>query len=265
MRVKTVVPLAVIGIILTISTIYFEFFKDKAQDPNLIEGSGTIEVTEIEISSKIAGRIIRLPVQEGKQVKKGDLLAELDHDTLQAQLEAARAHLENAEQLYLRVKTLYNAGSQSTQEYENALSKYKVARANYRLIAATINDALLYAPLDGTVLKKNLELGEMAFPGSSILMLGDLTNPWMKIYVPEKQLGLVKIGQNVEITVDSFPEKTFSARVTAISDQAEFTPKTIQTKEERVKLLYAVKISISNPDEDLKPGMPADARIEIGR
>jgi HlyD family secretion protein len=265
MRIKTIIPLVFIGTILTISTIYFEFFKNGAQDPNLIDGSGTIEVTEIEISSKIAGRVVRLPVQEGDRVKEGDLLTELDHDTLQAQMEAARANLENAEQLYLRVKTLYKAGSQSTQEYENALSKYKVAKANYALVAAGINDALLYAPLDGTVLKKNLELGEMAFPGSSILILGDLTHPWIKIYVAEKWIGLINIGQSAEITVDSFPERTFSGRVTAISDQAEFTPKTIQTKEERVKLLYAVKISISNPEEKLKSGMPADARIEIGQ
>jgi HlyD family secretion protein len=265
MRIKTVVPVIVIGIILVISTIYFEFFKDKAPDPNLIEGSGTIEATEIQISAKIAGRIIRLPVQEGSRVKKADLLAELDHDTLQAQLEAARASLDNAEQLYLRVKTLYNAGSQSRQEYENALSKYKVAKANYRLVSATINDAFLYAPLDGTVLKKNLELGEMAFPGSSILSIGNLTQPWIKIYVSEKQLGLVSIGQSAQIKVDSFPDKSFSGRVTAISDKAEFTPKTIQTREERVKLLYAVKISISNPDRELKPGMPADVRIEISQ
>lgn len=263
MRIKTVIPVIVIVLILIAATIYFEFFKDKMRDPNLIEGSGSIEATEIQISTNVAGRIIIFPIEEGSTVKRGDLLVELDHNILQAQLEAAQANLENARQLYARMKTLYNAGSKSTQDYENALSNYKVAKANYKLIAVSIEDAILYAPIDATVLQKNLELGEMTFPGSSILTLGDLAHPWMKIYVSEKQLGLVKLGQRVEVKVDSFPDKTFSGQVIAISSKAEFTPKTIQTKEERIKLMYAVKIGISNPELELKPGMPADAEIRI--
>jgi HlyD family secretion protein len=263
MHAKTIIPIVVVVLILGASTIYFEFLRNNGGNPNLIQGSGTIEVTEIQLSAKVAGRIIRLPVEEGSKVAKGELLVELDHDTLQAQLDAAKATLDNAEQVYRRVKTLYNAGSQSTQDYETALSNYRVAQANYKLIAASIREAILSAPLAATVLQKNMELGEMAFPGSAILTLGDLSNPWMNIYITEKQLGLVRLGQNATITVDSFPDKKFSGKVEYISDKAEFTPKTIQTKDERVKLMYAVKIAISNPGGELKPGMPADAEIDL--
>jgi HlyD family secretion protein len=263
MHLKTVIPIVVVVLILGAATLYFEFFRGNGENPNLIQGSGTIEVTEIQLSSKMAGRIVNLPVEEGTVVAKGDLLVELDHDMLQAQLDAAKATLQNAEQLYRRVKTLYNAGSQSTQDYENALSNYRVALANYKLMEASIRDATLSSPLNATVLQKNMEPGEMAFPGSAILTLGDLTNPWMNIYVTESDLGRVRLGQKAEVTVDSFPGKTFSGKVINIAEKAEFTPKTIQTKEERVKLMYAVKIAISNPGGELKPGMPADARIIV--
>jgi HlyD family secretion protein len=264
MQKKTVIPVVAVVIIVLSSTVYFEFFKNNTQNLKIIAGSGTIEVTEIQLSAKIAGRLDSVTVEEGSFVKKGDLLVELDYKELQAQFDSAKANLDYALQRFNRVKTLYAAGNLSTQEYETALSQYKVAVANYKLISANIQNAMIYSPLDGTVLEKNLQAGETAFPGSSILTIGDLKNPWMKIYVTEKELGKVKLGQEVKIRVDSFPEKRFSGRVVLISDKAEFTPKTIQTKEERVKLMYAVKIAMQNPGLELKPGMPADAEIEIG-
>jgi HlyD family secretion protein len=111
------------------------------------------------------------------------------------------------------------------------------------------------------VLAKNLEKGEMAFPGSAIITLADLSKPWIKIYVDEKKLVLIKLGQKAYVKVDSFPDKKFPGVVVLISNKAEFTPRTIQTKDERVKLMYAIKISVENPEMELKPGMPADAAI----
>jgi HlyD family secretion protein len=94
--------------------------------------------------------------------------------------------------------------------------------------------------------------------------IADLGNIWLKIYVPEPQLGRVKLGQKAEIVTDSFRGKVYPGKVTFINSEAEFTPKNVQTQEERVKLVFAVKISVDNPNQELKPGMPADARIVLG-
>jgi HlyD family secretion protein len=106
-------------------------------------------------------------------------------------------------------------------------------------------------------------VGEIAAPNISLLTIADLDRVTLTIYVPENQIGLVKVGQEVRVKVDSYPERTFDARVVHIASQAEFTPKNVQTQEERVSTVFAVKIEIPNPDGALKPGMPADAEILV--
>jgi len=106
-------------------------------------------------------------------------------------------------------------------------------------------------------------VGEMATPGVAILTLGDLDHMWVTVYIKETDLGRVKLGQEARVSVDSFPGKEYPGRVTHISEKAEFTPKTIQTKEERVKLVFAVKVAIGNADGELKPGMPADVELPV--
>jgi HlyD family secretion protein len=136
-----------------------------------------------------------------------------------------------------------------------------MAKANLDRVSASMENAVIFSPINGVILSKNIEPGETAFPGTPIITIADITKPWIKIYIPEKQIGLVKLGQNANVFVDSFPDKPFQGKVTSISNKAEFTPKTIQTKDERVKLMFAVKIVIENQDQSLKPGMPADAEI----
>jgi HlyD family secretion protein len=97
-----------------------------------------------------------------------------------------------------------------------------------------------------------------------VVTIADLQKIWLKIYVPEPQLGRIRLGQVAEITTDSFRGKTYKGRITFINSEAEFTPKNVQTQEERVKLVFAVKIGVQNPNQELKPGMPADARIVLG-
>jgi HlyD family secretion protein len=106
-----------------------------------------------------------------------------------------------------------------------------------------------------------VESGEVVNPATPVVTLGDIENVWMNLYIPETQTGHVNLGQRALIRVDSFPHETFEGKVTFISSESEFTPKTIQTPEERVKLVYRVKVSIMNPDRKLKPGMPADAEL----
>jgi multidrug resistance efflux pump len=108
-----------------------------------------------------------------------------------------------------------------------------------------------------------VNVGELAAPNFSLLTIADLDQVTLTVYVPENQIGLVKVGQTVHVNVDSFPERTFSGEVVHIASRAEFTPKNVQTKEERVSTVFAVKIGIPNPDHALKPGMPADAQILV--
>jgi len=260
---KKKIPLIIFAVILAASTFYFEVLRKPGDDSKLIEGSGTIEVTEVEISSKISGRVAEIPKPEGVDVRRGDLVAKLEYEELSAQRLSAKANFINAEKNYSRVRDLYKTGSISRKDLDNAEAAYSMAKAGYDQVRATIENAVIYSPIDGIVLDTNIEVGEMAFPGTPILTIADITKPWMYIYVNEKKLGLVKIGQPVKVFIDSFPEKAFPGKVVSISNKAEFTPKTIQTKEERVKLVFAVKVMIENPDMVLKPGMPADAEIII--
>jgi len=260
---KKMIPLILFVIVIAVSTIYFEFILHKGDDSKLIAGSGTIEVTEIEISSKISGRVAELPKPEGADVKRGDLVSKLEYEELSAQRLSAKANFSNAEKNYNRVLELYKSGSISRKDLDNAEAVFRMAKAGFDLVRATIENAVIYSPIDGTVLDTNIEVGEMAFPGTPILTIADLTRPWIYIYVNEKELGLVKIGQSVKVYIDSFPDRSFPGKIVSISNKAEFTPKTIQTKDERVKLVFAVKAMIENPEMILKPGMPADAEIVL--
>jgi len=121
----------------------------------------------------------------------------------------------------------------------------------------------IHAPLDGVVLTKNVESGEVVNPGTPVVSIANIDALWMNIYIPETQTGFVKLGQTVRVRVDSFPNETFNGKISFVSSESEFTPKTIQTPEERIKLVYRVKVSLENTGQRLKPGMPADAEIVL--
>jgi HlyD family secretion protein len=155
---------------------------------------------------------------------------------------------------------------QSQIQNQNILlaeTQVKSAKDAVELLQSQINDTKITAPMSGTVIRKVVEVGELVSMGMPIFVIADLSTVYLTIYVPEVMLGHVKIGQNADVTVDSFPDKSFNGKVTYISQEAEFTPKNIQTKEERVKLVYGVKIEINNPGNELKSGMPADAVLKI--
>jgi HlyD family secretion protein len=115
------------------------------------------------------------------------------------------------------------------------------------------------------VLSENIEPGEYVSPGTPVVTVGRLDNVWVRAYINEPDLGRVKIGQPVRVMADSYPGKTYQGHISFISSAAEFTPKNVQTAQERVKLVYRIKIDIANPNFELKPGMPADADIRLGQ
>ena len=137
-------------------------------------------------------------------------------------------------------------------------------RAALAAAEAQLGYTILKSPQAGIVLRKHVEPGEMIAAGTPAVTVADLKNIWLKIYIPETQLGRIKLGQAAEITTDSYKGKVYRGTVTFINSEAEFTPKNVQTQEERVKLVFAVKISVDNPNQELKPGMPADARVQLG-
>lgn len=134
-------------------------------------------------------------------------------------------------------------------------------RAALAAVEAQLGYTTLRSPQVGVVLRKHVESGEIIAAGTPAVTIADLHDVWLKIYVPESKLGRVKLGQKADIVTDSYPGKRYRGRVTFISSEAEFTPKNVQTQEERVKLVFAVKITVDNPAQELKPGMPADAMI----
>ncbi|MBW1768741.1 MAG: efflux RND transporter periplasmic adaptor subunit [Deltaproteobacteria bacterium] len=314
--------------IISVSILSYGCNRDSS---NLIESTGTVEATEVDIRSEASGKILALYFDEGDWVKKGEVIAEIDHEKLDIELTQAKARLAETEaQLtllikglrdkeveracetlleskvllkdnkreYTRIQKLYeeevvDLGSRDKAEaaYEASQKRYEIAKKNYeialegsrkeeiqageavkeaaeaqvKLIERRIEDATVTIPIDGVISERYVELGELMSVGSLIATVIDLTHVWVMTYVSEKNLGKVKLGRQGKVMVDSFPHKEFIGKVTYISPEAEFTPKNIQTKEERVKLVFGVKIEVDNPDQELKPGMPADAVIETGK
>ena len=293
-----------------------------------IEASGTIEITEINISSKNADEVADLKVGEGAYVSSGDLLAIINHSILDLQLKQyeaqagiAKAQLElllkgtrtedlqiaeetvlqaktnyqDAEKDLARVKDLFEKGNISEKEKENGENKYAVTKAQYNSALLTLNklkkgareeeinsakfqynqnlaimevqkqridDCFVKSPVNGIVTNQLVEIGEFVNVGTPIYTISKTDTAYLTIYVTEPELGHINIGDEAKIKIDSDPKKVLIGRIIYISPNAEFTPKNIQTKEDRVKQVFGVKIEISNEEGILKAGMPADALIE---
>ncbi|MBI3030757.1 MAG: efflux RND transporter periplasmic adaptor subunit [Candidatus Rokubacteria bacterium] len=344
-----------------------------------IQVTGNMEAMQVDVSAKIAGRILSLRVREGDRVTEGHLLARLDDAELKAEVERAEAALTSAqaqlrdllagarreeidearatvdqaqaqlndllagsrreeieqareavrsaeatrvwtERDFRRAQELFAKEFIAMQEvdrarqvHEVAVAQERSARANLQMVEAgprrdqieaararlkaardrldlllagprpfqveagrgqvsqaraaldlarsRLREAAIVSPINGVVLRKNLEAGEMANPGVSILTLVDPADLWLRAYVPETDIGRIKVGMAARITIDAYKDRTFSGKITEIASEAEFTPKNVQTKKERVNLVFRIKIAVDNPEGLLKPGMPADADI----
>ncbi len=300
-------------------------------DGGTVAVSGTIEVTEVEVSFKIPGRVRERLVDEGEQVKAGQIVARLDDEDLRLELaqrerdtEVLGANLReletgfrkedidradaavkrvkaDAERLkadFARQETLYRREVISRRDYDAAKASFESSQAALReavaqqelmhrgprseqidaararlaqarealeLARTRLGYTTLAAPMAGLVLAKHVEPGEQVTAGTPIVSVGDMVNTWMRAYIAETDLGRVKVGQRARVTSDTWPDRHYEGTVTFISPEAEFTPKSVQTQKERVKLVYRIKITIPNPKMELKPGMPVDAKIGTGQ
>lgn len=361
-------------------------------DANTIRISGNIELTEVDLSFKLPGRLVARAVDEGDPVKAGQLIARLDTAELSRQLErehagvasaesaldqlrtaiayqsesisgdvqlkradltAAEARLremengarpqeletaraalaevdaqnKQAQQDWQRAQRLYKSDDISTSQYDQFRAKADAtaaslkrareqmalvqegprreqidqqravvergraalrlaeanrldldrrkkevamrqaeierARAQSGVLDVQINDRVILSPVAGVVLTKSAEPGEILAGGATVVSIGDIDRPWVRGYVGERDLGRVKLGMYADVFTDSYPGKRYRGHVTFISSEAEFTPKQIQTQEERQKLVYRIKIEVENPNRELKSNMPVDAELHL--
>ncbi|RLC81411.1 MAG: hypothetical protein DRI81_02430 [Chloroflexi bacterium] len=183
--------------------------------------------------------------------------------TLEAQLHGAEMQLSLAEAQVSAAQAALDELEAGPTEEEIAVAEAQVrqAEAAVRLIDVQITQLTLTAPMDGIVTSRNGQTGETASAGAPLLTIANLDEVTLVIYIPETRVGQVQVGQEVEVQVDSFPERVFVGQIASIAGEAEFTPRNVQTQEERVNLVFAVKVHIPNSDIALKPGMPADATL----
>lgn len=327
---KKGIIVAVLLVVVALAVILLRRHPEE-ESKGVLRISGNVELTEVQLSFKVPGRLLARLVDEGAQVKRGDVVARLEDVELKdqvtlaqaeaqaaaatlAELEAgsrreevaqgeaqlARAEAEAArvaadyqrqEALFAReviprreleaARAAHDQARASVRERREALQllrkgarreRVDEARARHAAALARLSTAkersgyaTLTAPIPGVVLSKGVEPGEQVAAGTPVVTLGDMEQCWLKGYIPETELGRVKLGQRARVTTDSHPGRFYEGKVSFISSEAEFTPKSVQTEKERVKLVYRIKVTLANPGMELKPGMPADAEIEVGK
>ena len=297
------------------------------QDTKELRLTGTIEATSVVASFKVPGRLKERLVDEGQQVRAGQIIARLEDDELKdeqrlrgAEQQAAQAGLADlqagsrkeeiaaAAATLARLQAEAQRAKQDAQRAEMLFSKEVIPRneldaaraaqastlaavhegeerlrlvkagprpdavkqAKARLDAASaarsladtrLSQSVLTAPLSGTVLAKHTEPGELLAAGSPVVTIAQLGDVWVRAYIPETRLGAIKLGQKATITSDTWKGRSYQGTVSFIASEAEFTPRNVQTEAERVKLVYRIKVTVANPRQELKPGMPVDAVI----
>jgi HlyD family secretion protein len=182
----------------------------------------------------------------------------------QTQVDAAYAKHQSAEAAVAQAEAVLNglkAGA-TTEQIAAAQAQVDVARAALEAAQTQLDKAIITAPVNGLIAATSVHTGELAAPALAALKLADLDQVHVTIYVPGGELGQFSIGQPINVQVDAFPDRVFPGTIVAISDTAEYTPRNVRTPNERMKLVYAVKIKIDNPDHMLKPGLQAEAEVE---
>lgn len=190
------------------------------------------------------------------------VVSEKERDALKLQYDIAQSRLAESESMLRLAQGNLAKIDAVRQEIDVAAAQTAAANAALNQTSIHLDYTQLKSPMGGMITSRNIEPGETVTPGREVITVSDLSRVDLKIFVDETEIGNVKPGQNVEIKVDTFPGKSYTGHVSFISPEGEFTPKIIQTKKERVKLVYLVKVSIENSDFELKAGMPADAWLK---
>jgi len=193
--------------------------------------------------------------------KKG-VITEKERDSMKLNYDVAKNRLTESESVLRLAEGNLTKIDAVKQDIEVAAAQINAAGASLNQASIQLDYTQLKSPMNGIVTSRSIEPGETVTSGREVITISDLSNVDLKIFVDETEIGKVKPGQKVDVKVDTFPGKTYDGEVSFISPEGEFTPKIIQTKKERVKLVYLVKVSVANPSLELKAGMPADAWLK---
>jgi HlyD family secretion protein len=228
--------------------------KSGAREEDIRQAEEMMRQAEInyELAAKDKQRMDNL--YEAKSITKKQF------EDAAARVEMTSAQMQSARE---NLKKMKNLARPEEINQANANLKMKTAAAD--LLRKNIRDSYVISPIDGIIVKRFVERGEVVSNFSSLFRISNLEVVDLIIYISQLDLGRIKQGDKVDISVDTFPDKTFEGEIVYISPEAEFTPKNIQTKDERTKLVFAVKVKINNPDLELKAGMPADAVVYLSR
>ncbi|MBI4352962.1 MAG: efflux RND transporter periplasmic adaptor subunit [Candidatus Omnitrophica bacterium] len=245
-----------------------------------IETSGRIEGREHHAASKIAGRVDEIYVEEGGEIEAGQKVALIDSPQLNATLDQANAHLRKAEANFKltqrdheRYSRLLKEEAIPRAEYEQVENRWMLAkeeaiaaRKEVDKLKADLEDTKIKAPIKGTVVTKIVQPGEVIVAGTPVVSLVNMDDLYLKVFLTTDKVGKVGVGDEARVHPDAFPDQAFEAVVEKISEKAEFTPKNVETKSQRAKLVFEIKLKIKeNKDHKLKPGMPAEALIKIDK
>lgn len=243
-----------------------------------LEASGRIEGRLTTLSARSPGRVAEIRADEGDTVERDETLVVLVDPALRerinslvARVRREEVNLAQAQRELARNQKLVAERFIAEQALERARLEVDAQSAALREARASLAEQRRYldeltvrAPSDGTVLVRTIERGEWVQPGTPLYTLVDLGQLYLKIYVPEPDIGKIVLGRQARVYVDAFPGRFFAARVSKTASEAEFTPKNVETREERVKLVFAVELALDeNPGAVLKPGMPADAVVRV--
>ncbi len=217
-------------------------------------GSVTSQSLDTIRSQLLAAEQLKLSAEEQYNLLKAGARRETI-ELMKAGVAQAEAQIKGAEALAFQAK-------KAECDLESLMREIEVKKADIESIDNKISEASLTAPQDGMIIEKISETSEVVGAASSIAVLANLTDVWVRGYIPEEDMGKIKIGQKAVVISDSFKDKTYDGHISYISPEAEFTPKNVQTKRERVKLVYRVKINVDNSSRELKLGMPVDVKIK---
>jgi HlyD family secretion protein len=199
----------------------------------------------------------RLEFKRQEELRATDAVSDREFEAAQAQVRVAEARVGEASERLALVRE-----GPRRETIAQARARVEQAKAGVALAETRLANARIDAPFSGVVLEKHAEPGEFLAAGAPVLTIADLSHVWLRAYVNQTDLGRIKLGQTVEVRTDTFPDKTYTGRLAFISDEAEFTPKTVQTSKERVTLVFRIKIALENASGELKPGMAADATLQ---
>ena len=267
-----------------------ELSQAQAKLDELLAGSRQQEIQQAQaaVNDTIAwNEAARLDWDRAQTLYRNEDISKSQYDQAQAKYESTQAQLRQAQERFALVKegprkeeiegakaAVVRAQAavrqaeanrlelqRKVQELEARRSDIDKARAQVGITKTQIDDTVILAPLEAVVQVKSAEVGEVLAAGTTVVSLGDLDHPWLRAYINETDLGRVKLNQEARLKTDSFANKFYRGRISFISPEAEFTPKQIQTKEERVKLVYRIKIDVDNKAHELKNNMPVDAEL----